>query len=213
MLDQGNLINSPQQIVQNRIMVNLGLLKSEQVRLRHTIDQGNLIKLLGVWCNKFVLITETLFSTRDAQSVRHGETHRDRSGRRGNINSQEVANTQNFIMGSDTTELELSVESRSLVNRVNDQVRKRQKRMSNVADSGEGHSIIWGMFMAATMNAATFMGKNFQDNQNSIMNTTDLTLKKMFHISAKLVGEQEEIFNVDKIHWGKIFMETSVIDW
>ena len=31
--------------------------------------------------------------------------------------------------------------------------------------------------MAATMNAATFMGKNFQDNQNSIKNSTDLTLK------------------------------------
>ena len=55
--------------------------------------------------------------------------------------------------------------------------------------------------MAATMNVATFMGKNFQDNQNSIENTTDLTLKKMFDISSKLVGEQDEIFNVDKIHW------------
>ena len=45
----------------------------------------------------------------------------------GNINSQEVANSQNFTMGSDTTELELSVESRSFVNRANDQVRTRQK--------------------------------------------------------------------------------------
>ena len=80
---------------------------------------------------------------------------------------------------------------------------EKNKRMSNVAGEGEEHSIIWGMFMAATMNAATFMGKNFQDNQNSIMNTTDLTLKKMFDISAKLVGEQDEIFNVDKIHWEK----------
>ena len=50
--------------------------------------------------------------------------------------------------------------------------------MSNVADSGEEHSIIWGMFMAATMNAATFMGKNFMDNENSIKNSTDLTLKE-----------------------------------
>ena len=32
------------------------------------------------------------------------------------------------------------------------------------------------------------------------MNTTDLTLKKMCDISAKLVSEQEEISNVDKIH-------------
>ena len=32
----------------------------------------------------------------------------------------------------------------NFVNKVKDQVRKRQKRMSNVADSGEEHSIIWG---------------------------------------------------------------------
>ena len=61
------------------------------------------------------------------QSVRYGETLRDRSGRPENINSQEVARPQNFIMGNDETELELSVESTSFLNRVNDQVRKRQK--------------------------------------------------------------------------------------
>ena len=78
-----------------------------------------------------------------AQSVRYGETLRDRSGRPYNTNSQEVARPQNFIMGNDETELELSVESRSFVNRVNDQVQKRQKRISNVAGDGEEHSIIW----------------------------------------------------------------------
>ena len=57
------------------------------------------------------------------------------------------------------------------------------------------------MFMSVTMESALFMGKNFQDNQNSIMNTTDLTLKKMFDISTKLVSEQDEIFNVDTVHW------------
>ena len=41
---------------------------------------------------------------------------------------------KNFIMGSDATEF---------VNQVNDEVRKRQKRMSNVAGEGEEHSIIW----------------------------------------------------------------------
>ena len=39
------------------------------------------------------------------------------------------------------------------------------------------------------------------DNEDSIKNSTDLTLKKMFDITAKLVGEQEEINNVDKIYW------------
>ena len=57
------------------------------------------------------------------------------------------------------------------------------------------------MFMAATMIAATFMGKNFLDNQNFIMNSTDLTLKKVFDITAKFVVEQEETNNVDKISW------------
>ena len=133
-----------------------------------------------------------------AQSVRYEETLRDRSGRPGNINSKEVANSQNFIMGSDEeTELELSVESRLFVNRVNDQVRKRQKRISNVAGDGEEQSIIWGMFMAVTMESAVFMGKNFQNNQDSIVNTKYLTLKQMFDISAKLVAEEDEISGLE----------------
>ena len=41
------------------------------------------------------------------------------------------------------------------------------------------------------------------DIQNSIMNSRDLTLKHMFDIAAKLVGEQEEINNLDNIYWGK----------
>ena len=69
-----------------------------------------------------------------AQSVRYGETLRDRSGRPDNINFQEVANSQNFIMGNDETELELTVESRSFVNRVNDQVRKRQKKFPTLQE-------------------------------------------------------------------------------
>ena len=69
-----------------------------------------------------------------AQSVRNEELLRDRSGQLDDVNSQEEANSQNFIMGSDAAEF---------VNRVNDEVRKRQKRMSNVAGEGEEHSIIW----------------------------------------------------------------------
>ena len=53
----------------------------------------------------------------------------------------------------------------------------------------------------ATMNAATFMDKNFLDNQNSIKNSRDLTLKQLFDITAKLVNDRKEINNLDKIHW------------
>ena len=138
-----------------------------------------------------------------AQSVRYGEPLRDGSGQPDNVNSQEAAHSQIFVMGSDKTELGLSVESRSFVNRVNDQVRKRQKRISNVAGDGEERSIIWRMFLAVTMESAVFMGKNFQNNQNSIVNTADLTLKQMFDISAKIVAEQDEISGLETIGWEK----------
>ena len=71
-----------------------------------------------------------------AQSVRKEETHRDRSGRP-DIDSQEEARPHQFVIGNNEAELELSVESRSFVNRVSGQVRKRQKRMSNVTANGE----------------------------------------------------------------------------
>ena len=57
--------------------------------------------------------------------------------------------------------------------------------------------------MAATMNAATFMGKNFSTIQNFIMNSEDLTLKQMFDITAQ-VGERPGGDPwLDKIHWGQ----------
>ena len=70
-------------------------------------------------------------------------------------------------------------------------------------ESGEEHSIIWEMFMAAMTNAALFMGKNFSGIQSSTMNSRDLTLKHMFDITAKFVGDQDEINNLDNIQWGK----------
>ena len=36
---------------------------SMKVELQRTIDEGNLMKLLGMQCNKFALIVKMLFST------------------------------------------------------------------------------------------------------------------------------------------------------
>ena len=71
---------------------------------------------------------------RNAHSVRYGEMIHDGSGKLDKVNSQEGADSETFVMGSDAAEF---------VNKVKDQVRNRQMRMSNVADSGEEHSIIW----------------------------------------------------------------------
>ena len=115
----------------------------------------------------------------NAHSVSYGETIHDGSVKPEKLNHQEEADSETFVIGSDAADF---------VFKVKDQVRSRQKRMSTVADSGEEHSIIWRMFMAATMNAATFMGKNFLTTQNFIMNFEDLTLKQMFDVTAQLVN-------------------------
>ena len=55
--------------------------------------------------------------------------------------------------------------------------------------------------MAVTMESAVFMGKKNMNNCQSIVNTTDLTLKQMFDISTKLVSEQDEISGLETIDW------------
>ena len=122
---------------------------------------------------------------------------------RPDADSQREAWPQQFVIGNDEAELEMSVESRSFVNGVNDQVRKRQKQISysNFRENGEKHSMIWGMFMTVTMESAVFMGKNYLNNFQSIANTTDLTLKQMFDISTRVVSEQDEISGLETIGW------------
>ena len=71
---------------------------------------------------------------RNAHSARYGEPIHDRTGKPETVDHQEQAYFENFVMGSDATEF---------VNKVKDQVRNRQKRMSNDIESGEEHSIIW----------------------------------------------------------------------
>ena len=85
---------------------------------------------------------------------------------------------------------------------MNDQVRKSQKRSSmNVIEDGKEHSLIWEMFMSLSLEAAVFMGMNYSDNWHSIKNTKDLTIQRMFEISAKLLSEQDEIYGVKTIDW------------
>ena len=70
----------------------------------------------------------------NAHSARYGEMIHDGSRKPENLIHQEEAGSENFVMGSDAAEF---------VNKVKDQVRSGRKTMSNVADSGDEHSIIW----------------------------------------------------------------------
>ena len=55
--------------------------------------------------------------------------------------------------------------------------------------------------MSVTLESAVFMGKNYLNNCQSIVNTTDLTLKHMFDISTRLVSQQDEISGLETIGW------------
>ena len=101
--------------------------------MESTIDQGNLRKILGIHWGKLTLIVENIFSA--GQRILQGR--RDYSRKNGETASENVqgkANFEKFIVGSDTTEF---------VNKVRNQVRIRQKRMSNDAEDCTEHSIIW----------------------------------------------------------------------
>ena len=76
-----------------------------------------------------------------SQSVLNEAESRDRTGQPVVI-PQRGTRPQQFTIGNDETEL--PVESGSFLNRVNDQVRKRQKRSSmNVTENEEKHSMVW----------------------------------------------------------------------
>ena len=125
-IDRGDPIKAPinttmsnswkaslQQVIQNWMATVLGLLKTETT----TYDRsGRPDKTSWRMVRKVRLDHEEILLDGTAQSVRNGETLRDRSGRLDNINSQEVARPQNFNMGNEETELELFVESGSFVN-------------------------------------------------------------------------------------------------
>ena len=131
---------------------------------------------------------------RTALSARNEETIHDRTGQPVSENLQGEVHFENFIMGSEITEF---------VNKVRNQVRIRQKRMSSIAEDCTEHSIIWRMFMATTLNAATFMGKNFSTMQNVVKNQERLTLKQMFDVTAQMIHNEEEIYCLDKIVYQK----------
>ena len=117
--------------------------------------------------------------------------------------------TDRFIVGDDdmdsdtVAESDMSLKSRSFLQRVTDRVRKMLDQSSKDAtqDSNK-HSVIWRMLMSSTSHASVFMGKNYSDNLHSIKNTENLTMKQMFNISEKLITEQsDEIYGVNTINW------------
>ena len=167
-IERGNPLKRQDQIIYKRIMVYPGLLKSGKVETEHD-RSGQPDKNSWDSLGKFDPHRGEHLLGRTAHSARNEETIHDRTGRPASENVQGKANFEKFIVGSDTTEF---------VNKVMNQVRIRQKRMSSNAEDCTEHSIIWGMFMATTLNAVTFMGKNYSTMQNVVQNEENLTLNR-----------------------------------
>ena len=52
--------------------------------------------------------------------------------------------------------------------------------------------------MATTLNAATFLGKNYSTMQNVVKNEESLSLKQMFDVTEQKIHNEEEIYCLDK---------------
>ena len=92
--------------------------------------------------------------TWSSQEWKSDELMEDRTGRPVVF----AQHTDRFIVENDNTgsytgaESEMSLESRSFLHRVNDQVRKRQNQSSKDATKdSDKHSVIWRMFMSSTV--------------------------------------------------------------
>ena len=177
--------------------------------------------IYGIWSSQF--LTETRIRMikywkplLDASSSNYSEWNIDNKWSSQVWKSREMSNTStgrpefdkiviDDDMDSDTaTESNLSLRSRSFLNRVNDRLRKMLDRSPE--DSMQDmvkRSMIWRMLMSSTVEASVLIGKNYSDNLHSIRNTRKyLILKQMFEISEKLILEQsDEIFGVSQISW------------
>ena len=108
-------------------------------------------------------------------------------------------------MDSDTaTESNLSLRSRSFLNKVNDRLRKILDHSSKDAMQDiDKHSMIWRKFMSSTLEASVCMGKNYSENFNSIKNTGTITLwnKCLTYLKSWYWNNQMRFFGVLPISW------------
>ena len=167
--------------------------KMEQLNSARKFHVRNHHSQMRIGLKELILFVENIFSAEPRILQGTKKLFHERTGRPDSEDTQEKANFEKLIMGSDTTEF---------VNKVKNQVRIRQKRMSSdVAENCTEHSIIWGMFMATTLNAATFMGKSYSTMRNVVQNGEKITLKQMFDITAQTIHNDEEIYCLDKIEY------------
>ena len=125
--------------------------------------------------------------TWSSQEWKSDELMEDRTGRPV-VNAQHTDRfiVENNKMNSYTeAESKMSLESKSFLHRVNDQVRKSQNQSSKdgTQDSNK-HSLIWRMFMSSTLQASVWSSKGF-----SLADTTQV-------LQSKTCGAVEQLYSL-----------------
>ena len=123
MIERGNLCNRHDQIIHKRIMVDLGFSRVKSGAAEHD-RSGKLDETSWDSLQKVDPHREEPLLGRNFHSARYGELIHDRTVKLVSVHHREQAYFENFVVGSDAAEF---------VNRVKDQMRNRQKRMSNVS--------------------------------------------------------------------------------
>ena len=78
--------------------------------------------------------------------------------------------------------------------KVHSNLRQKIGRKSGVdMNDIDTNSLIWGMFMSASLDAAVHLGKDYLENLHSTKNQAQRTLKQSFDVSQKLITDQTEI--------------------
>ena len=129
-IERRNLCNRHNQVIRKRIVVNLGSSQEWKSGAVEPDRSGKPKEMSWYTLQKVDPHREEPLLGRNAHSVRYGELIRDlERGNLSQVNYQEEAEFRNFRHGV--------VTQQNFVNKVKDQVRNRQKRMSNVAESGD----------------------------------------------------------------------------
>ena len=198
-----------QQATQSGMTTALGLLKSGKLILRCTSDRCDAMKLLGERHEKFdmVSLTKKFFST----EPRNPLWSRDRSGRP-DIDSQEKSIASTIRHWKRWSRI-------GMINRI--KIIRESGEWSSAKKTEKNfqcyrrwrkHSMIWGMFMAVTMESAVFMGKNYLINCplhcDHDRSHTQTNVRHIYEIGVWARSD----FKIGNNWLGKSFMEICVIN-
>ena len=95
--------------------------------------------------------------------------------------------------------LRISRANFSHLEKVHPNLRQQLKRKPDKMEDLDVNTLIWGMFMIVTQQAAVHLGDDYLDKLHSTKNQPQRTVKQLFDVTINLVREQKEIQGISLI--------------